>query len=86
MKILVTGGLGTIGRPLVAELRRRGHEVWLLDLSHHHDPQYFRCDIGSFRQLERIFSAQTFDCVYHLAGEFGRWNGEDWHCCGTLPV
>lgn len=31
-KILVTGSKGTLGRPLVQELKRRGHEVWQIDL------------------------------------------------------
>jgi dTDP-glucose 4,6-dehydratase len=77
--ILVTGALGTIGRHLVPELRARGHDVWLLDQRHYHDAQYLRCDVGSFRQLERIFTAHKFDYVYHLAAEFGRWNGEDFY-------
>jgi len=76
MNILVTGGLGTVGSVLVAELRKRGHEVYLCDLPHHHDPCYYRCDVGSYYQLERIFQANKFDYVYHLAAEFGRWNGE----------
>lgn len=79
MKILVTGGLGTVGRVLVEELRKRRHEVWFCDLPHHHDPRYIRCDIGSFVQLERIFKNSSFDLVYHLAAEFGRWNGEDYY-------
>ncbi|MGH9202831.1 MAG: NAD-dependent epimerase/dehydratase family protein, partial [Vicinamibacterales bacterium] len=33
-KILVTGSEGTLGRPLVRELRRRGHDVWGCDLQH----------------------------------------------------
>ncbi len=77
--ILVTGALGTIGRHLVPELRSRGHEVWLLDLRHYHDDHYIRCDVSSFRQLERVFAARKFDFVYHLAAEFGRWNGEDYY-------
>ena len=79
MKILVTGGLGAIGSWLVPELRRRRHEVWLCDLPHHHDPQYLRCDIAEYRQLERIFESRSFDLVYHLAAEYGRWNGEDFY-------
>ena len=74
--ILVTGALGTIGRILVNELRARGHEVWLLDLRHYHDDHYFRCDVSSSQQLGLVFDAQRFDYVYHLAAEFGRWNGE----------
>jgi len=78
-KILVTGALGTIGRNLVRELRIRGHEVWLLDLRHYHDDHYIRCDIHSYKQLERVFTTQKYDFVYHLAAEFGRWNGEDYY-------
>lgn len=90
MKILVTGGLGTVGKVLVTELRGRGHDVWLCDLHHHHDAKYRRCDVGKFRQLERLFDEHSFDFVYHLAAEFGRWNGEDYYdtlwvanCVGT---
>lgn len=79
MKILVTGGLGVIGRPLVKELRKRGHDVWILDLFHHPEPQYIRCDIGEFRQLQEAFKISEFDYVYHLAAEFGRINGEDFY-------
>lgn len=79
MKILVTGGIGTVGSILVAELRKRGHDVWICDLPHHHDPQYFRCDVGSYWQVSRIFEKHDFDYVYHLAAEFGRWNGEDYY-------
>ena len=79
MKILVTGGLGTVGSFLVDELRSRGHEVWMCDLYHHHDPQFIRCDVSQYRQLERVFGRRPFDYVYHLAAEFGRWNGEDFY-------
>lgn len=78
MKILVTGGLGTVGHVLVKELRERDNEVWICDLPHHHDDNYIRCDVGSFWQLQRIFDTHPFDIVYHLAAEFGRWNGEDY--------
>lgn len=79
-KILVAGGLGIVGLPLVKELRKRGNEVWVCDLYHNHDPQYIRCDIGEYRQVERIFNdAGDFDYVYNLAAEFGRWNGEDYY-------
>ena len=69
MKILVTGGLGTVGRVLVRELRDRGHDVWVSDLGHNHDPRYLRCDVGSLWQLSRIFDAHRFEVVYHLAAE-----------------
>lgn len=79
MKILVTGGLGVVGRPLVQELRKRSHDVWVIDLFHHHDSQYVKCDVGEFRQLQEAFKIADFDYVYHLAAEFGRHNGEDFY-------
>lgn len=90
MRILVTGGLGAVGCHLVPALRRRGHQVWVCDLVHHHDPYYLRCDVSEYRQVEQLFSGggwaggyfarpRSFDLVYHLAAEFGRWNGEDYY-------
>ena len=79
MKILVTGGLGTIGRPLSKELRKRGHEVWVCDVMHAEGPNYIRCDVSKYRQVERMFDEHDFDYVYHLAAEYGRWNGEDYY-------
>jgi len=78
-KILVTGGLGAIGKPLSEELRRRGHEVWISDRVHYYDPHYVRCDVGEFHQVENLFAKAEFDYVYHLAAEFGRRNGEDFY-------
>ena len=92
MRILVTGGLGTIGAGLIGELRTRGHYVVSCDLAHQSDeigfslrtdvelPLYARVDVGEFRQLERVFErCGPFDYVYHCAAEFGRWNGEDFY-------
>lgn len=90
LKILVTGGLGTVGAGLIKELRSRGHHVISCDVSHQSDeigfsvgtdlkvPLYARCDIGEFRQIERVIERMgPFDYVYNCAAEFGRWNGED---------
>ncbi|HXU61011.1 MAG TPA: NAD(P)-dependent oxidoreductase [Polyangia bacterium] len=77
MRILITGGRGTIGQILLHRLRGDGHEVWTCDLAHHHDPQHVRCDVAEFRQLARLFDGHAFELVYHLAAEYGRWNGED---------
>jgi dTDP-glucose 4,6-dehydratase len=77
-KILITGVMGTLGRPLKKELARRGHDVWGLDLQHQAEQNYYRADIASFRQLERAFE-QKYDYVYHLAAEFGRINGEEYY-------
>jgi dTDP-glucose 4,6-dehydratase len=92
MRILVTGGLGTVGAWLVSDLRSRGHHVISCDIGHQPDevgfsvcidissPLYARCDVGEFRQIERVMERLgPFDYVYHCAAEFGRWNGEDFY-------
>ncbi|WP_027720319.1 NAD-dependent epimerase/dehydratase family protein [Maridesulfovibrio zosterae] len=76
-KILVTGGRGFIGTNLTNELRRRGHDVVTCDIIHGEDPQHIRADVSSFWQMEQIFKKHSFEFVYHLAAEYGRWNGED---------
>ncbi len=79
MRILVTGGRGTIGQVLLHRLRCDGHDVWTCDLAHHHDERHVRCDVAESRQLSHLFETHTFDLVYHLAAEYGRWNGEEFH-------
>ena len=77
-RILVTGGLGTVGAGLIADLRARGHHVASCDLHHQPDeigfslrtdvevPLYARCDVGEFRQIERVVErCGPFDFVYH---------------------
>ncbi len=78
-KILVTGGSGFIGSNLVPELKSRGHEVWVCDLKHAEGPNFIRCDISKFHQVDRLFKQHDFDYVYNLAAEYGRWNGEDFY-------
>src|SRR5205085_12029033 len=83
---------GTVGAGLIKELRGRGHHVVSCDLYHQPDevgfslrtdvnpPLYARCDVGEFRQIERVFERMgPFDYVYNCAAEFGRWNGEDFY-------
>lgn len=92
MRILVTGSNGTVGKWLTQILQQRGHEVFGIDLNHGvgeigwEQPMantaftYTRCDIGDYRQIERVISdAGSFDLVYNTAAEFGRWNGEDFY-------
>ena len=88
-RILVTGGSGFIGTNLCNELRSRGHEVLAVDLLHHEGEadlysdsysDYVRGDVRNYRQMERIFEDNDkFDYVYHLAAEYGRWNGEGYY-------
>ncbi|HEY4483597.1 MAG TPA: NAD(P)-dependent oxidoreductase [Candidatus Paceibacterota bacterium] len=91
-KILITGSKGVVGSWLSKILEEKGHQVFGIDLAHHFGSvgfeqemsqsnfTYARCDVGNFRQLERVFAkAGPFDFVYHCAAEFGRWNGEDYY-------
>ncbi len=82
--VLVTGGRGFIGTNLTNELRSRGHDVWTCDIVQGEDPQHVKADCGSYQQMDALLRKHTFDFVYHLAAEYGRWNGEDhyenlWH-------
>lgn len=70
--------MGTLGAPLMAELNKRGHDVWGCDLNHQALDNYIRADVSNHRQLERVFD-QDYDYVYHLAAEFGRINGEEYY-------
>jgi len=92
MRILVTGSKGVIGQKITKELKRRGYDVFGIDLLHHageigfmqvmshEDWEYAKCDIGEYRQIERIIlEAGPFDLIYNCAAEFGRWNGEDYY-------
>ena len=76
-KILITGGVGFIGTNLTNELRSRGHETITCDLDHGEAETHYRCDVSSYWQMDKLFDEHRFDYVYHLAAEYGRWNGED---------
>lgn len=77
-QILVTGSQGTLGRKLVAELKRRGHNVWGCDL-HHGEKNEIRADVSEWRQVERAFDSVRPTVVFHLAAEFGRNNGQEYY-------
>jgi dTDP-glucose 4,6-dehydratase len=92
LRILITGGRGTVGSVLAKELVRREHSVTCTDLVHAENeigfslrtdvktPSYCRCNVGDSRQIARVFESMgPFDLVYHMAAEFGRWNGEDFY-------
>jgi len=76
-RVFLSGGRGFIGTNLTREIRGRGHDVWTCDLLQSEDRQHLKADVGVFQQMDAIFRRMKFDYVYHLAAEYGRWNGED---------
>ena len=78
-KILVLGAQGTVGRSLVDELNRRNKSLLIADRGYFSAPNYYKCDVGQYRQIERIFLENEVAFVYNLAAEFGRWNGEQFY-------
>ena len=92
--ILVTGGAGNIGTNLCNELRSRGHKVIGCDLYNTERDDYVRCDVRNYRQIQSVFDKfGPFDFVFHLAAEYGRWNGEAYYenlwqtnCVGTKHI
>lgn len=75
--ILVTGGRGFIGTNLTEELRSRKHDVWTCDILQGEHSNHIKADVSAYQQMDAIFNKHQFDYVYHLAAEYGRWNGED---------
>ncbi|HWD66140.1 MAG TPA: NAD-dependent epimerase/dehydratase family protein [Solirubrobacteraceae bacterium] len=68
MRILVTGGSGFIGRHVVVTLRSHGHQVRVVDLQPHVDPEVdlVQGDIADADVIEAAFEG-GFDGVVHLA-------------------
>lgn len=58
MKVLVTGGDGFIGRAVMAELKRQGHEARSFDIA--------ECKSDDVRIPERLLQIGDHDAVIHL--------------------
>ena len=93
MAVLITGGLGVIGRRLTEVLREHGHDVKVTDLAIRREPNYLRADVTRYEELSQVFRTWDIDHVFHLAGEVGRENGEqfprrcvDINVSGTLNL
>ena len=66
-RVLITGGSGFTGRPLVERLRQIGHEV--VSLSHEvDDGGAFKVDLSDFNGLTRALSQFHPNAIVHLAG------------------
>ncbi len=77
MTVLVTGGLGVIGQRLTTKLRERGYETVQSDVRILKQDSYRRGDITQYVEMDRIFKEFKVEHVFHLAGEVGRVNGEE---------
>jgi dTDP-glucose 4,6-dehydratase len=76
----------------------RGNEVYGCGLHHSSNPNVVRADVADWRQLEFALDdfdpiGKNFDLFFHLAGEFGRRNGQAYpeylwrtNCAGTRQV
>lgn len=64
---------------MTIELGRRGEAVDVCDRMHSPESTYSRCDVSNYREIRRLVTQNHYDMVYHLAAEFGRWNGEDYY-------
>jgi len=68
MQILITGGLGNVGRSVVREFSARGHTLRILDRAEHSDipgVDYYPCDIANFAALRPLMDG--VEAVVHLA-------------------
>lgn len=93
MAVLITGGLGVIGRRLTTHLRERGYDVKVTDIAIRRETDYLRADVTRYEELTEVFRTWKIDHVFHLAGEVGRENGEqfprrcvDINVSGTLNL
>ncbi|HEV7645455.1 MAG TPA: NAD(P)-dependent oxidoreductase [Pyrinomonadaceae bacterium] len=72
-KILVTGGTGFVGKAIVSELAKGGHDIYTCAKSTQPQlpelPNYFSVDISSRESVEESAGKLTaIDCVIHSAG------------------
>lgn len=69
MKIVVTGGLGKLGRSVVGDLTRNGHDVVVFDREFRAAPPSVRYVCGDIEDLGQVYGALAgAEAVIHLAG------------------
>jgi nucleoside-diphosphate-sugar epimerase len=79
VNILITGGTGFIGIPLVRKLYEEGHKLKLLiretsDISPFKALENVEYEIGDVREIDTLYKAvKDIDAIYHLAGYVKIW-------------
>lgn len=71
MRVIVFGGSGFLGQYLVNELKNRAYDVTVADinpLTSSNENQYINCDILDREKVLSIFTKNSYDIVYNLAG------------------
>jgi UDP-glucose 4-epimerase len=73
VKVLVTGGLGFVGRAVVRELRQVGHDVTVLTRQPAGQPgpdgaRLVRADLTCAAAIADLIGSDAFDGICHLAG------------------
>ena len=67
MKILITGGSGRVGRHVVPELEKAGHEIKIFDLEEPENSKHEFIE-GDLRNLEAMEEAtRDVEAVIHLS-------------------
>lgn len=67
MRVFVTGASGFVGRHLVATLRARDHDVFMIDHASHGD--VLGADVTDSRAVDGVMEAARPDAVAHLAAQ-----------------
>lgn len=71
MRIVVTGAMGNIGKPLCRELRAHGHDVWEVDARQGFRDGYSTMDIRNAADMFRLVAFEP-DVIFHLASMVSR--------------
>ena len=77
--ILITGSEGNVGLAMQKISNIYNHQIFGCDLHHKKSDNYMRADIGEYREIEKCIKEFNPSIIINLAGEFGRWNGEDFY-------
>ena len=80
MKVLVTGGGGFLGKAIITQLLKEGHQIHTLNRSHYPDLQSlgvrcFQGNISVIKDVER--AAEGVDAIIHTAAKAGMWGDYD---------